>query len=121
MKMKDLNEAFDSDDFGLKGHGAELDKDIDPNAKRYNNELVIAQAGKLSDYPDGGEIETDDGEKIPVSQQEARFIRNLELKKLAPYFGIEYKMARDPDADDAVQTKLQSSEGLMKLLGLIRK
>lgn len=120
--MKDLNEAFDSDDFGLKGHGAELDKDIDPNAKRYNNDsLVTVQAGKLADYSDGGEIETDDGEMIKVSQQEARFIRNLELKKLAPYFGIEYKMARDPEVDDAIQTKLQSSEGLMKLLGLIRK
>lgn len=123
--MKDLNEAFDSDDFGsygLKGHGSGLDKDIDPNKKRYNNDsLVSVQAGKLSDYPDGGEIETDDGEKIHVSQQEAKFIRNLELKKLAPYFGIEYNMARDPDADDAIQTKLQSSEGLMKLLGLIRK
>ena len=121
MKMKDLNEAFDDDDFGLKGHEDPADTDIDPNKKRYVQDLITVQAGKFADYPDGGEIVTDDGDKIPVSQQEARLIRNLEMKKLAPLFGIEYKMMRDPDADDAVQTKLQSSEGLMKLLGLIRK
>jgi hypothetical protein len=120
MKMTDVYEGA-MDDFGLRGHGAELDKDIDPNAKRYNNDLVTVQASKLADYPDGGEIETNDGEMIKVSQQEAKFIRQVPMKNLAGLFNVKYAMMRDPEADDAIQTKLQDSEGLNLLLRALRK
>ena len=119
--MTDVYEGA-MDDFGLKGHGSELDKDIDPNAKRYDNDaLVTVQAGKLADYADGGEIETNDGEMIKVSQSEAKFIRQVPMKNLAGLFNVKYAMARDPEADDAIQTKLQDSEGLNLLLRALRK
>lgn len=119
--MKDINEAFDDDDFGLKGHEDPADKDIDPNAKRYDNVLVTVQASKLADYPDGGEIETAEGDMVKISQNEAKFIRNMQMKQLANLFNIEYKMNRDPDADDKIQTMLQTNKGLELLLRALRK
>ncbi len=119
--MTDVVAEGTLDDLGLKGHGRELDKDIDPMKKRYDQDLITVQAGKLSDYQDGGEIVTDGGAKHRISNQEARLIRNLDMKKLAPLFGVEYAMARDPEADDKIQTALQSEEGFTKLLDLMRK
>jgi hypothetical protein len=121
MKMTDVVAEGTLDDLGLKGHGRELDKDIDPMKKRYDQDLITVQAGKLSDYQDGGEIVTDSGAKHRISNQEAKLIRNLDMKKLAPLFGVEYAMARDPEADDKIQTALQSEEGFTKLLDLMRK
>jgi|TARA_B100001094_G_C17638053_1_gene533679 hypothetical protein len=121
MKMTDVVAEGTLDDLGLKGHGRELDKDIDPMKKRYDQDLITVQAGKLSDYQDGGEIVTDGGAKHRISNQEAKLIRNLDMKKLAPLFGVEYAMARDPEADDKIQTALQSEEGFTKLLDLMRK
>ncbi len=119
--MTDVVAEGTLDDLGLKGHGRELDKDIDPMKKRYDQDLITVQAGKLSDYQDGGEIVTDGGAKHRISNQEAKLIRNLDMKKLAPLFGVEYAMARDPEADDKIQTALQSEEGFTKLLDLMRK
>ena len=121
MKMTDVVAEGTLDDLSLKGHGRELDKDIDPMKKRYDQDLITVQAGKLSDYQDGGEIVTDGGAKHRISNQEAKLIRNLDMKKLAPLFGVEYAMARDPEADDKIQTALQSEEGFTKLLDLMRK
>lgn len=119
--MTDVVAEGTLDDLGLKGHGRELDKDIDPMKKRYDQDLITVQAGKLSDYQDGGEIVTDGGAKHRISNQEAKLIRNLDMKKLAPLFGVEYAMARDPEEDDKIQTALQSEEGFTKLLDLMRK
>jgi len=43
------------------------------------------------------------------------------MKNLAGLFNVKYAMARDPEADDAIQTKLQDSEGLNLLLRALRK
>ena len=47
--MTDVVAEGTLDDLGLKGHGRELDRDIDPMKKRYDQDLITVQAGKLSD------------------------------------------------------------------------
>jgi len=111
----------DMADLGLKGHGSELDIDIDPNKEKFKNPQMMVQLRKVADYPEGGTVKTDDGQEIKVSQREARMISQIQPSKLGPVFGIHPKMARDPDADEAIINKLQTSDGLMKVLGLIRK
>lgn len=121
MKLKHLMNEDDMADLGLKGHGSELDIDIDPNKEKFKNPQMMVQLRKVADYPDGGTVKTDDGKEIKVSGREARMISQIQPSKLGPVFGIHPKMARDPDADEAIINKLQTSDGLMKVLGLIRK
>lgn len=112
----------DMDDLGLKGHGDELDIDIDPNQEKFKEPQMMVQLRKLADYPDGGMVKTDDGKEIKVSGREARTISSINpISKLGPIFGIHPKMARDPNADEAIINKLQTSNGIEKVLGLIRK
>lgn len=108
-------------DLGLKGHGSELDVDADAEKPGFSKDQVIVQLRKLADYPDGGVVYTDDGEEIKVSNREARMLAQVQPSKLGPLFGLKSMMARDPDMDAKVLAKLQTSDGLNKVLGLIRK
>ena len=76
MKMKDIKEAFGDPDYGLKGHGAELDiddKDVDDKATT----AMAVRLLRATDYDDGDTITTDDGKKFKVSKARAIAIRNV--------------------------------------------
>tara|TARA_X000001036_G_scaffold425510_1_gene451785 strand:- start:724 stop:1080 length:357 start_codon:yes stop_codon:yes gene_type:complete len=115
MKMNDIVEGA-MDDLGLKGHGSELDLDIDPNKEVFKNKQVSVQLKNITDYPKGGEVKTDDGKSIPVSQKQAVDILSKGYIGLAPVLGIKPKYARDPDAKDEVMKQMQTSAGLEKIL-----
>ena len=122
MKLTHLISEDDMADLGLKGHGSELDIDMDPNAEKFKQPQMMVQLRKVADYPEGGTVKTDDGDEIKVSNREARMITAISpIAKLGPVFGIHPKMARDPDADEAIIAKLQTTDGINKVLGLIRK
>ena len=115
MKMNDIVEGT-MDDLGLRVHGSELDKDIDPNKEVFKAPQVSVQLKKITDYPEGGKVKTDDGKSVPVSQKQAMAILQKGYIGLAPALGITPKYARDPDAKDEVMKQMQTSAGLVKIL-----
>ena len=116
MKINELlKEGPSFADLGLKGLGSELDKDYD-DKEVFKQPQVSVQLRKISDYPKGGEVKTDDGKTIPVSQDQAKAILQRGYIGIAPLLGIKPKYARDPDAADEVMKQIQMSAGFSKVL-----
>jgi|TARA_B110000858_G_C17765871_1_gene457034 hypothetical protein len=76
MKINELTEGT-FDDFGLKGHGSELDKDND--APGFKQAAMFDQLGKILDSQNSPKpvksVKTDDGKEINVTAQQARMLR----------------------------------------------
>lgn len=81
MKMKDLLKEGDFDDFGLSGHGAELDNDDEGEGKGFEKDPMFDQLGKIIDTRSGDApvqtVMTDDGEEIAVDVNQAHELRKL--------------------------------------------
>ena len=79
MKLKDVLKEGDFDDLGLKGYGSELDQDDD--GEGFSQKSMFDQLGKILDSvgtPNPVKsVITDDGEKIEVSPQQAKVLRQL--------------------------------------------
>ena len=122
MKMKDLNEKYGDDDFGLGDRGRELDNDERGMNPDYTQ--IASQAAQYSDLPKGGTIETTDGQKVEVSQDEAKFLARFtgrEVARLYPMFSVTPAYGNDPDAMEKAQRIFASSKGLMAVLNKVRK
>lgn len=69
----------DFDDLGLKNYGKELDQD--DTGAGFKNDSMFEQLGKILDSAGNPNpikhVMTDDGEKIEVSPQQARVLRQL--------------------------------------------
>lgn len=119
--MTDVHEGV-LDDLGLGNVGRELDNDERGMNTDYTQ--VATQAAGFADLPKGGTIETTDGQKVEVSQDEAKFLARFagrEITKLYPVFGVKPSYANDPDAMEKAQKIFASSKGLMAVLNKIRK
>jgi hypothetical protein len=112
MKMKDINEAFGRDDFGLKGHGAELDNDEKDIRKGYDKDPVVVQIGKVLDSQSNpnpiDKIYTDDGEEHKIGPNMARAIKDLLRGQIDPPL--------KPQARAKLQDIVQTSKGLKTLM-----
>jgi hypothetical protein len=79
MKMKDIVKE-DFDDFKLKNHGSELDRDDDEDAG-FKQPSMFEQLGKILDSQGNPNpvttVTTDDGQTIEVSPQQARMLRMM--------------------------------------------
>ena len=119
--MTDVHEGV-LDDLGLRGHGSELDNDDAGMNADYTQ--VATQAAQFSDLPKGGTIETTDGQKIDVTQDEANFLKRFtgrEVARLYDMFGVKPAYGNDPDAMEKAQKIFASSKGLMAVLNKVRK
>ena len=101
---------------GFDKHGSELDKDDDSVAIQLKGEPMQVQLMRIEDSEDDPDIKnpvrsvkTDDGKEIRVERPEAIAI----LKAL--------KGSGKPEQKLALQQKIQSSEGLMSILNILRK
>ncbi len=74
-----MNEG-DFDDLGLKGYGSELDQD-DDGGKGFKGDPMFDQLGKILDSQSNPNpittVQTDDGETVKVTPQQARVLRQL--------------------------------------------
>ena len=79
MKLKDIMKEGDFDDLGLKNYGSELDQD-DTGAS-FKEDSMFDQLGKILDSAGNPNpikhVITDDGEKIEVTPQQAKVLRQL--------------------------------------------
>ena len=79
MKMKDIVKE-DFDDFKLKNHGSELDRDDDEDVG-FKQLSMFEQLGKILDSQGNPNpvttVTTDDGQTIEVSPQQARMLRMM--------------------------------------------
>lgn len=119
-KLKDIAE-ISLGDLGLRKHGSELDNDERGMNADYTQ--IATQASQFSDLPKGGTIETTDGQKVEVSQDEAKFLARFagrEVARLYGVFGIKPAYGNDPDAMEQAQKVFASSKGLMKILDKVR-
>tara|TARA_B100000214_G_C23878356_1_gene586063 strand:- start:665 stop:1042 length:378 start_codon:yes stop_codon:yes gene_type:complete len=80
MKLKDVMKEADFSDFGLDRHGSELDVD-DDGGKGFKGDSMFDQLGKILDSQSNPnpitKVITDDGDKVEVSPQQARVLRQL--------------------------------------------
>ena len=80
MKLKDIMKEGDFDDLGLKGYGSELDQD-DDGGKGFKGDPMFDQLGKILDSQSNPNpittVQTDDGETVKVTPQQARVLRQL--------------------------------------------
>tara|TARA_A100001035_G_scaffold183172_1_gene145829 strand:+ start:2170 stop:2547 length:378 start_codon:yes stop_codon:yes gene_type:complete len=80
MKLKDIMNEGDFDDLGLKGYGSELDQD-DDGGKGFKGDPMFDQLGKILDSQSNPNpittVQTDDGETVKVTPQQARVLRQL--------------------------------------------
>ena len=80
MKLKDIMNEGDVDDLGLKGYGSELDQD-DDGGKGFKGDPMFDQLGKILDSQSNPNpittVQTDDGETVKVTPQQARVLRQL--------------------------------------------
>lgn len=79
MKLKDIMKEGDFDDLGLKNYGSELDQD-DTGAS-FKEDSMFDQLGKILDSAGNPNpikhVVTDDGEKVEVTPQQAKVLRQL--------------------------------------------
>ena len=107
MKMKDINEAFGEDDFGLARHGSELD---DPEAGMkpgFKKVPLSSQLMKILDSRNNPNpiksVQTDDGKEVPMSANMAKALLALLRGQIADM---------KPMARERLTDKLQQSSGL---------
>lgn len=109
--MKDLNEAFGDDDFGLRGYGKELDDPERGLKKGFNKDPIVVQLGKVKDSAGNPKpitfVTTDDGEQIKIGPNMATAIQGL----LKGEMGEMKPMARE-----RLQDMVQTSKGLKFLM-----
>lgn len=102
--MKDLNEAFGDDDFGLGRHGSELDNDERGMKKGYSQDPLVTQIGKIIDTRTGDNpittVTTDDGQSHKVGPQMAQVLQALLKGQIGDM---------KPFMREKLQDKLQSS------------
>ena len=81
MKLKDIMNEGHMDDLGLKGYGSELDDPDKDMGKSFKGDSMFDQLGKILDSSGNPNpikhVMTDDGEKVEVSPQQARILRQL--------------------------------------------
>lgn len=101
---------------GFDTHGSELDKDDDSVAIKLKGEPMQVQLMRIEDSEEGDDIKnpvrsvtTDDGKEHRVERPEAIAI----LKAL--------KGPGKPEQKLGLQKKIQSSEGLISVLNILRK
>ena len=79
MKLKDIMKEGDFDDLGIKNYGSELDQD-DTGAS-FKEDSMFDQLGKILDSAGNPNpikhVVTDDGEKVEVTPQQAKVLRQL--------------------------------------------
>ena len=109
--MKDLNEKYGDDDFGLTNVGRELDNDERGMGEPYDQ--VGPQARTLGNIH-GGKIMTRDGGSVEVTADQANFLQQFigrGIAALYPMFGIEPKFGNDPDAIEKANRILATQKG----------
>ena len=79
MKLKDIMKEGDFEDLGLKNYGSELDSDDE--GEGFAQKSMFDQLGKILDSTGNPNpikhVITDDGEKIEVTPQQAKVLRQL--------------------------------------------
>jgi|TARA_B110000503_G_C7141074_1_gene410862 hypothetical protein len=112
MKMKDLNEKYGDDDFGIGNRGSELDNDERDMGEPYDQ--VGPQARTMGNIGGGG-IKTRDGGSVEVTADQALFLQNFigrGIAALYPTFGIKPAYGNDPDAMEKANRILATKQGL---------
>ena len=81
MKLKDIMNEGHMDDLGLKGYGSELDDPDKDMGKSFKGDSMFDQLGKILDSAGNPNpikhVVTDDGEKVEVTPQQAKVLRQL--------------------------------------------
>lgn len=116
MKMKDIHEDFDDDDFramkSAKPGFDPADSDDDEGAE-FKAKRMFDQLGKVIDSRGNPNplttVTTDNGDEVEVSPQEAHMIRGLEMRT-SQQGGQKEKFMR----------MIQTTDGLNKVLDMIR-
>jgi len=77
MKMKDLNEKYGDDDFGLRGVGSELDNDERGMSDKNFGDHPANQLKKILNIGSQQTIKTADGTEVEMSDQTASLLLNM--------------------------------------------
>lgn len=111
MKIKDLINESDFADFGLKGHGDELDRDDDFGGSDFKADRMFNQLAKVADNMAGkGEVRTDDGEVITISSPTAKRLMD-----------IERNMTQQGGKKEKYMKMIQTSKGLKHAIQFVEK
>ena len=116
MKMKDLNEKYGDDDFGLRGVGSELDNDERGmsgddfgDSKNHPGE----QLKKILNIGSQQTIKTTDGEEVEMNNKQAALLRSMIDGSMGPN---SIAMMFKPSAVERMTSIVMDSDKLKKLL-----
>jgi len=114
MKMKDLNEKFGDDDFGIRDVGRELDNDERGMSDRNYTDHPANQLKKILNIGSQQTIKTSDGTDVEMSDQQATLLLGLVDGSKPGSIASMFKS----DAVDRMGAVIMDSGKLQKLLSV---
>ena len=82
--MKDLNEKYGDDDFGLRGVGSELDNDERGMSDKNFGDHPANQLKKILNIGSQQTIKTTDGEEVEIDDKTATLLRSMVDGSMGP-------------------------------------
>jgi hypothetical protein len=116
MKMKDLNEKYGDDDFGLRGVGSELDNDErGMSGKNFGDSKShpADQLKMIQNIDSKQTIKTSDGEEVEMNNKQAALLRSMIDGSMGPN---SIAMMFKPSAVERMTSIVMDSDKLKKLL-----
>ena len=116
MKMKDLNEKYGDDDFGLRGVGSELDNDERGMSDKNFGDSKSHPADQLKmiqNIDSKQTIKTSDGEEVEMNNKQAALLRSMIDGSMGPN---SIAMMFKPSAVERMTSIVMDSDKLKKLL-----
>ena len=114
MKMKDLNEKYGDDDFGIRDVGRELDNDDAGMSDRNYTDPPANQLKKILNIGSQQTIKTVDGTDVEMSDQQATLLLGMVDSSKPGSIASMFK----PDAVDRMGAVIMDSGKLQKLLSI---
>jgi|TARA_R110000803_G_scaffold2751_1_gene9493 hypothetical protein len=114
MKMKDLNEKYGDDDFGIRDVGRELDNDDAGMSDRNYTDPPANQLKKILNIGSQQTIKTVDGTDVEMSDQQATLLLGMVDSSKPGSIARMFK----PDAVDRMGAVIMDSGKLQKLLSI---
>lgn len=114
--MKDLNEKYGDDDFGLRGVGSELDNDErGMSGKNFGDSKShpADQLKMIQNIDSKQTIKTSDGEEVEMNNKQAALLRSMIDGSMGPN---SIAMMFKPSAVERMTSIVMDSDKLKKLL-----
>jgi hypothetical protein len=112
MKMKDLNEKYGDDDFGLRGVGRELDNDERGMTDKSYTDHPANQLKKILNIGSQQTIKTEDGTEVEMDDKTASLLLNMIDSSKPGSIANMFK----PSAVERMTSIVMDSDKLQKLV-----